>query len=175
MCRVILGNKKSCFFVVLSTQNVYTRRKRCGREAHVLASALIEINNKSENATKNDLIVSLQVTEVASFDPERVLKRISSEDIANDTDGTVNNVLVNYLQHQRFSATSSRRKKNGFCSTRQCGSTINEANSNDDPLEGANVDVGTEIEYVLQQEEDNEAVAGMYGLFKVYGGSMKKV
>nr|CAI5829094.1 unnamed protein product [Callosobruchus analis] len=63
---------------------------------HLLVYTLIEMNNKSEDAIKENLMASFQATGAVPLDPERVWKKIPGEGIGNDADGT-ETVLVNYL------------------------------------------------------------------------------
>nr|CAI5855538.1 unnamed protein product [Callosobruchus analis]CAI5865637.1 unnamed protein product [Callosobruchus analis] len=62
----------------------------------LLASILIEMESKSDNAIKNNLISSFQATDVDPIDPERVLRKIPCND--GDPAADVNNALLNYLQ-----------------------------------------------------------------------------
>lgn len=157
---------------------------------HLLASTLLEMNNKSENAIKKDLVASFQATGIEPFDPERVLQKIPSEENGNDTDASVNNILVNYLQEQRFTAGPSRRNIKRQKLSVEPGKSVVAASidadssdssvdgpltndkSDDDPLEDETDDVRAETEYF--RPEDNEVAAGKFVLVKVYGGSRKK-
>ncbi|CAH1972971.1 unnamed protein product [Acanthoscelides obtectus] len=126
---------------------------------------------------------------VASFDPERVLQEIPSQAIGNDTDGTVNNVLVKYLQQQRLTAVPTRRNIkriklsvepgksvtaciDGDSSASDVDKPLTDDNSDDNLLEDTNDDVGVETEYF--EPEENQIAAGKFVLVKVYGGSRKK-
>lgn len=62
----------------------------------LLASTLNEMEKKSKNAIKKDLISSFQATSVVQIDPERVSSEMPSDDI--NADAAVNNALLNYLQ-----------------------------------------------------------------------------
>ncbi|KAK4874051.1 hypothetical protein RN001_013411 [Aquatica leii] len=155
----------------------------------------VEMENL-ETVTENvpmDAAIVIEGAEVLqtirSFDPERVLQKIPNGDNVNDPDDSVNNILVNFLQQQRFTAGPSKRniKKQRLAveSGTSVAATINadssdsdvnepiiDDNSDDDPPEDKNDDVSAEIKYF--EPKDTEVVSGKFVLVKVYGGSRKK-
>lgn len=76
---------------------------------HLLAATLTEMDKKAEEgAIKKDLISSFKATGLVPLDPTRVLQKIPSED--DEPEANVNNVLVDYLMQQRYSATPNKKK-----------------------------------------------------------------
>ncbi|CAH1112922.1 unnamed protein product [Psylliodes chrysocephalus] len=54
-------------------------------------------------------MASFRATGIAPFDPKSVLRKIPSANLEEEPDQVVNNVLVEYLQQQRFAAVPSRQ------------------------------------------------------------------
>nr|CAH7753389.1 unnamed protein product [Callosobruchus chinensis] len=153
----------------------------------LLATTLTEMENKSNDAIKNNLISSFQATGIDPFDPERVLHKIPCND--NDPVTDVNNALLNYLQEQRYPVAPTRRNvkrqrltvepgksvtaNNDSSSDSDVHESVTNDNSDDEPFCDLQEDVRQETEYFVPRFEYIEV--GNFVLVKVLGGSRKTV
>lgn len=92
----------------------------------LLLSTLVEMEKKSNNAIKNDLISSFAATGIVPVDPERVLRKIPVND--SDAVADVNNTLLNYLRQQRFSAAPTRKNVKRQKLTVKSGKSVTASN-----------------------------------------------
>ena len=154
---------------------------------HLLNTTLLEMDKKNPNgAVKMDLMASFRATGIAPFDPETVLRKIPSADLEERTDQAVNNVLVEYLQNQRFAAIPTRRNVKRQKLVVEPGKSVSapvdedsdsqssgpESLTNDDSDNESIEDIQEEIEYLTPTE--NNVGKGKFLLVKVLGGSRKK-
>lgn len=154
---------------------------------HLLNATLLEMENKIVGgAIKKNLIASFKATGIAPLDPNSVLRKIPSENADDAANQAVNNVLVEYLQQQRFSTTPTRRNikrqklvvepgksvtaptEDDSDSNSSAPEPLTNDNSDNEPME----DVQEEVEYFAPK--DNEIMKGKFLLVKVLGGSRKK-
>ncbi|CAH2017331.1 unnamed protein product [Acanthoscelides obtectus] len=105
----------------------------------LLASTLVETNQKHNNAIKEDLISSFRATGIAPLDAERVLRKIPSQTTDTNTEDALGNVIVGYLQQQRFMVGPSRRNMRRQKLSVDSGKSVvpneesSDSETNDDP------------------------------------------
>lgn len=152
---------------------------------HLLCSTLNRMNTTTQDAIKKDLVSSFKATGIVPFDPEQVLRKIPGGD--NQPENAVNNILVNYLQQQRFTAEPSRRNIKRQKLTVEPGKSvtavssdseeeINDTQTNDnsdnESIEDLRGEVEAETEYYTPDK--NQLENGNFVLVKIFGGNRKK-
>ncbi|CAH1959591.1 unnamed protein product [Acanthoscelides obtectus] len=152
---------------------------------YLLSTALTEMDKKTEDgngAIRLDLEASFRATGIVPFDPDRVLQKIPEND--NVDQDAVHDVLVKYLEQQRFPAAPSRKSIKRQRLDIQPGKSVtapNESSSSDDepePVLQDNSDdevpeeMHEETEYFSANKENIRK--GTYLLVTVLGGSRKK-
>lgn len=132
------------------------------------------------------MIASFRATGIAPFDPEAVLRKIPSANLEEGTDQAVSNVLVEYLQQQRFAAAPSRRN------VKRQKLVVEPRKSVSAPIDGDSDSQSSPPESVTNDDSDNEQMEDIqedveyftpngnnvekrkFLLVKVLGGSRKK-
>ncbi|CAH1974362.1 unnamed protein product [Acanthoscelides obtectus] len=89
-----------------SSSSIYSGQKGFSQSISFYS---VEMNQKHNNAIKEDLISSFRATGIAPLDAERVLRKIPSQTTDTNTEDALGNVIVGYLQQQRFMVGPSRR------------------------------------------------------------------